>query len=154
MAEKKAGTGKKLGVFVVVAVVILAAGAFYKTDGFTKPILANPDAIEAPSSTHYYELDPLIINIASQGSTVRFLKVRPVIEIKNAVLYERMNKYEPIVRNALLSLYTQTPAVDMMGDNGFDNLRTQSLKTLRSTLQNKTSGDNISDVLFTEFVIQ
>ena len=109
---------------------------------------------EADERPLYYDLQPLVVNIASGAGRNRYLRIRPALEVRRSGHYDLLPEYEPLIRNTLLSLYSQTRPHELLEDQGFDHLRESSLATLQETLEEETGKRMLSGVLFTEYVIQ
>lgn len=129
-------------------------GGFWWTYGSYQQVNASEHDSQIPDRPMYYDMRPLVVNIASGSTRNRYLKIRPTLEVRQLSHFEQMADLEPLIRNSLLSLYTQTTPQDLLGDEGFENLRQQSLDTLQTMLEKEMGSLILSDVLFTEYVIQ
>lgn len=138
---------------VLVAIVGILAGLWgtYGSDRMADARLATQEVNDQPA---YFDLQPLVVNIASGTGRNRFLRIRPTLEVRRAAYVDSLNQHEPLIRNTLLSLYSQTHPADLLDDQGFDHLREASLSTLQDVLLEKTGEHLLSGVLFTEYVIQ
>ena len=147
----KSSKGKQL--FALLAVLGVAGGFWWSFSD--KLHASDPDQntliAERPM---YYDMSPLVVNIASATGRNRYLKIRPALEVQQQSHFDQVGDLEPLIRNSLLALYSQTTPQDLLGDEGFENLRQQSLDTLQSMLEEETDSQMLSGVLFTEYVIQ
>lgn len=103
--------------------------------------------------TFYYVMDPMVVNVSKPNEFNRYLKVRPVLVTEDKAFYQNLKNYSPVIRNTLLSLYSQETVDSLLAENGFDALRAKSLDYLRK-VQSDASLAAITGVMFNEFVIQ
>ena len=154
MAKKQNTLGSKV-VTVAGVLAALAAGAYFWSGGDVFPAEAFQKQTTTEITTPlYYEMKPLVVNIAAGNSQTRYLKIRPALVTRHQSLYDELPNFEPVVRNRLLSLYSQKSAAELLQPSGFENLREESLSSLQEALKDGTGMLTLSDVLFTEFVIQ
>ena len=146
-------SSKSRQLFAVLA-VLGVIGGFWWTYGSNQQVIASESRSREAAQPMYYDMKPLVVNLASGSSRNRYLKIRPALEVRQQPHYEQVADLAPLIRSTLLSLYSQTNPRDLLADEGFENLREQSLDTLQSMLEEKTGDQIITGVLFTEYVIQ
>lgn len=132
---------------------VMAAGTWW-TVGPHSLAVAEDEVIQATAGTFYFQMEPLIVNVSSGTRQPRFLKVTPVVVTQHQEVFGKMKTIEPVMRNALLSLYSQADINDLLSDDGFENLRALSLDELKDIVGRHTGMLSVNDVLFTEYVVQ
>ena len=146
-------SSKSKQLFALLAVLGVVVG-FWWTFGSNQQVNASEHSDQISDRPMYYDMRPLVVNIASGAARNRYLKIRPSLEVPQRSHFDEMTDLEPLIRNSLLSLYSQTTPQDLLGDEGFENLRQQSFEALQGMLEEQTGDLMLSGVLFTEYVIQ
>jgi flagellar FliL protein len=101
----------------------------------------------------FYAIDPPLVVNFEDGSAVRFLQISMEIMAKDQKSLESVQKNIPLIRNNLLLLMSNRNYQSLMSREGKEKLRAEALAEIQS-VQKKTGGLEIDDVLFTSFVVQ
>lgn len=151
-AKKSSG---KLIIIAVVAVVVLGGGGA----GFwwwSRPAHAEGAAAEkkheaAAEAGGIVPLEPFTVNLADGGS--RFLRTSLKLVVSDEKAAEKISKNEVLLtrmRSAILELLTQQKADALVTAEG----KTELKKSICEHLSPMTGGTEVTDVLFSDFVVQ
>ena len=155
MAKIQNNSGMKIMSAAALAVAIGAAAYFWSGgEGSRAEAVLKQDVVEMSTRPLYYEMRSMVVNLTSNSSKTRYLKVRPTLVTRHKAFYRGLEDAEPLIRNNLLSLYAMKSAEDLLQPEGFEHLRQESLASLQEILKDESGVQTLSDVLFTEFVIQ
>jgi flagellar FliL protein len=107
----------------------------------------------------YWALDPAFVVNYQDSQVLRFLQVGVQVMAYDADTIELLKAHEPLVRNALLMLFSDQQYETLITREGKDKLREQALAELRKIVdeQSGKSGPESSgpeSVYFTSFVMQ
>src|SRR5580698_3475511 len=115
-----------------------------------------------PAATHSIVLEPLLVNLAnSSGSSylriAMTLRVADVADRKDAKAKEEKSKSEKgaddtdaAVRDTMLTVLGRQTADDLLTVDGKENLKTE----MKSALAEHNPDLNVTDVFFTDFLVQ
>ncbi len=166
VAEKKPGNKLKWTLLTLILLLVLGAGAgaayyflVYKTadapgagDEVTESNAAAP-AVTVRAPLIYHDLEPFTANITSPGP-VRFLRVKLSIATHDQAVIDAVEKHMPMIRNDLLSLLSSQEFASMNTPEGKDALRETLKATISDILTRAGAPAGVTDVLFTDFVMQ
>ncbi len=96
-----------------------------------------------------YALDTFIANLADEGAK-RYIRVTMNLELKDTVVKEDLEKRLPQIRDAVLMLLPTKTHEDIQNIEGKILLRKEIMARLNSLFKE----DRISNLYFTEFVVQ
>ena len=116
--------------------------------------LANSNDQEVVQDSHYFKMSPLVVNVQTMGRRSAYLKVAPVLVTTRKSVYQQLREHEPLVRSTLLSLYSKSSVDELLAMGGLDDLRQRTVDELRILMRAESGDGAISNVLFTEFVVQ
>ncbi|SJZ64344.1 flagellar basal body-associated FliL family protein [Selenihalanaerobacter shriftii] len=140
---------KLMLVAMVVLSLIIAAGTSYfmlQQVGGSK----NQTAKEKKSITKLgptYKVGDFVVNLANGQ---RYIRLNLVLEVSNEDIIEELKKRNPQVRDAVISILRNKQQNDIKTKAGTRDLREE----IRRELDKLVSEGNISNVFFTEFVVQ
>ena len=152
---KPAGKKKLLIIIAAVAVLAIAGGgaALYFMQG-------HDDAKAEPAKPAHVEpifvpLDPpFVVNFASNDA-VRFLQVTVQAMTEDPVTAELLKKHDPVIRNALLMLFSGQSYEALSTTAGKETLRVAALAAVRKVVVAAGGKpDDVKDLFFTSFVMQ
>jgi flagellar FliL protein len=157
----KLNMSKKLIIVILGVVVLLigmmGAGFFmlWSKISASAPAAVSPEGqhSEAPQEEHglgpLYSLGTLIVNLADEGGK-RYLRVSIDMELSDQALQEQVEKRLPQIRDTILMILPTKTYKDINTTEGKQTLRTQII----SELNNFLSNGSITNLYFTEFVVQ
>jgi flagellar FliL protein len=154
-AGAKPAGGKTLRKLLVGLAVLLAAGgasAWFMLKPAHKPATAEHAPRVEPI---YVGLDPpFVVNFESNGA-VRFLQVTVQAMATTPDTAELIKRHDPVIRNALLMLFSGQSYDTLSTRAGKEKLRNDALLEVRRVVTTKGGkGDDVKDLYFTSFVMQ
>ena len=151
---KKKGKGKRI-LFAVVCLVVLGGGGgagdwFYANR--TPATAADKKKPAPPVPTRILAMDPFVVNLADGGGS-RFLRVTLSMVVDDNESAREIVEQEVIrakVRSALLERLSLQTADQLVTPEGKKELK----KAIAEQATHSAHGLKVSDVLFSEFVVQ
>lgn len=152
----KKGFPIKLVLFILIPVLLLggAAGFLFltemgksligmeSTDGKAKP--------ELPEHIAYVELPEMLVNIQSTEKRRPYLRLTAQLELQDPKAVTELDKVKPRVIDAFQTYLRELRIEDLEGSAGSQRLKQELLKRAKAIC----APIEISDVLFTNFVVQ
>lgn len=152
----KKGFPIKLVLFILIPVLLLggAAGFLFLTDmgksligmesneGKAKP--------ELPEHIAYVELPEMLVNIQSSEKRRPYLRLMIQLELQDPKAVTELDKVKPRVIDAFQTYLRELRIEDLEGSAGSQRLKQELLKRAKAIC----APIEISDVLFTNFVVQ
>ena len=108
-----------------------------------------PATDEIPPMGPIYGLETFIVNLAGEEGR-RYLKVRLDLEIANEDLVKDLDERKPQVRDRILMILPTKGYADIHTSEGKEGLRDE----LRTALNDYFNQEAITNIFFTDFVIQ
>lgn len=102
----------------------------------------------------YFSLEPAFVANLKDGGSTRFLQVQVDLMSRDAVDFEKVEKYSTRVRNDLLMLFTSVSHDDVMLPNGMTTLQKRALDTVNTVLKQESGKGSVEAVYFSKFVVQ
>jgi len=165
-APKKKVSGKKLVLFIVLPILILAgAGAGVYMSGLLDPLLglggeeqtaeedaaaAQAEAEAAAAPGHYLPLDEMTVTLRSSGGRARFLKLQLTLELEQAADEARVQAVMPRIIDNFQVFLRELRVEELEGSQGMYRIREELLKRVNQA----ASPVKIKEVLFTDMLIQ
>lgn len=152
---------------VVLGLVVVGGGtAFFlmkkKEDTHqTKAAKADEEAEHEVESAHadpktaltYVPFETFTVNLLPDPDE-KFLQLDLTMEVKGSELADKMKAQMPVLRNRVLLLLTSKKSTDIATPEGKAQLSAELLAELKKPLTEKGKPLNVTQVLFTSFVIQ
>ena len=143
---------KKMLFIIIGAVVILLAGggaaAWYFTQGSHSPKEAH---VEPPKAPVFLPLETFTVNL--QGGE-QYLQTDITLQVADEVQIEAIKLHMPRIRSRLLTLLSSKQAENLASEADKKKLTQEILAQVKQPLDPKGKPQEVSDVLFTSFVIQ
>lgn len=113
-------------------------------------------AIEAPGITDYIAMDPAFVtNVGKAGNKITYLKASVSLRASSADVRPAVETHMPRLRHELVMLFGEQTDVDRLtSTEGQQALREEAKKRINQVLEEQQTGEEITGVLFTEFVVQ
>lgn len=155
----------KLIIMIVVGILLVGGGVgggllFFKKSGSTESKKAeSKDDVKAETKKEagkkddilaMFSLDPFVVNLVSNPSEIRYLKVTIKLQLAKAEYAQEMTDHLPQIRDALLILLSSKDYVALRTVEGKLELRDEILERVNRIVK----GDKAKAAYFTEFVIQ
>lgn len=158
-AEPKAETApksskKKLILMVMLAIVVLGAGgaaSWYFTrsapegPGSRKPAKAEPPV--------FVGIEPFTVNLQPENGE-QYLQIQFTLQVQNLQQVELIKSNMPKVRNRVLLLLSGKKASEISSPDGKRQLSAEIIAALKQPFVAKGEPQQVSEVLYTSFIIQ
>lgn len=108
------------------------------------------EAAKQEDNISMFSLDPFVVNLVSNPSEIRYLKVTIKLQLAKADYTQEMTDHLPQIRDALLILLSSKDYVALRTVEGKMELRDEILERVNRIAK----GDKAKAAYFTEFVIQ
>lgn len=107
---------------------------------------------EAAPEIEYLALQPkLIVNLAGRR---HYLRADVQLMIKGKDNKERIQKHTPLIRHALIMLFSGLPPEQVADISQREQLREKALTEIRKLLDTYSDSDGLKNLFFTEFLVQ
>lgn len=117
---------------------------------------AEKEATEKSGITDYIAMDPpFVTHVGSPGSKLTYLKAAVSLRASQQTTRPAVEAHMPRLRHELVMLFgeqTDTDALTTM--DGQQALREEAKSRINGVLEEQQTGETITGVLFTEFVVQ
>jgi flagellar FliL protein len=109
-----------------------------------------------PAVTDYITMKPpFVTHVGEPGSSLVYLKAAVTLRASSTSTRPVLDTHMPRLRHELVMLFGEQTDVDALSGNAGQNaLREEAKKRINRALEEQQTGETISDVLFTEFVVQ
>lgn len=111
-----------------------------------------PKPVKMPAI--YYPIKPAIVVNFSVRGRQRFLQVELTVMTRDGSVISAIELHQPMLRNALVLLYSGQDFAELQTAEGKELLRQASLQELQRLLEKEIGRPGIEQVLFTNFVMQ
>ncbi len=160
LEEKPSGGKKNIIIFIVLGIVLLAAGAgagyvlFGSSDSESAMVEdVAPEPIVSGPALYVTLPQPFIFNVTGD-SRDRLVQVNVQLMVRGENNEAEAKSHLPLIRSTLLSTFGAATVEQLRTPTGRIDLRANATVSLQSAM-NKVSGGNVIErVLFTGFVMQ
>lgn len=126
---------------------------------WANPALAQPDSDtggEASGVTDYIDMEPAFItHVGQPGPRVTYLKAAVTLRANRKSTRAAVEAHMPRLRHELVMLFGEQTDVDQLTTvAGQEALREEARTRINNVLEEQRTGETITEVLFTEFVVQ
>ncbi|MCG2580779.1 MAG: flagellar basal body-associated FliL family protein [Marinobacter sp.] len=114
------------------------------------------EATQEATITDYIEMDPsFVTHVGKPGDKLTYLKASVTIRASKETTRPAVEAHMPRLRHELVMLFgEQTDADRLATGDGQAALREEAKRRINAVLAEQQTGETITGVLFTEFVIQ
>jgi len=156
-----AGGKKKLMIIIIAAVVVLAGaggGAWFFMHGKSdeapgKSAAKHKEAPKGPPN--YVPIDAFTVNLQpGESGADQYLQLAFTLEVPSLEDVELIKNNNAKVRSRLLLLLSGKHAADINTPDGKKQLAAEILAQVKEPFEDKGTPQEVSDVLFTSFIIQ
>jgi flagellar FliL protein len=154
-AEAAAPGKKKLIVIVVAAVLALAAGGGAAAWLLTKDsgVEKKEHKVAKAEPPQYVPLDQFTVNLQPENGD-QYLQVQFQLQVTGLEQVELVKANMPLVRNRVLLLLSGKKASEINTVDGKKQLAAEITAAIRQPFAAKGEPQDVTDVLFTSFIIQ
>jgi len=160
---QKSGGLKKMLIFGVAGIALLAAGIFLG------PMVMGPDGGEegadaevsedAPAENDgpaiYQGLEPpLVVNLTDSSGAPHFMQVTMEVMARDQEIINSVREHTPAIRNALILMLGGTEYEAVTTREGKEALLDTALQEIRAVMTDRVGEPGIEEVYFTTLVIQ
>ena len=153
-APKKRG---KLIIILAITAVLLGGGgvgAYVALQPAAKGDAKAEHKPELSKKAEYLPLDPSFVVNFKDEQSVRFLQVGVTLMSHDPKAIEAAKEANPVIRNALLLLFSNQDASALNGADGKRKLQAEALASVQKIVHQQIGRDGIEAVYFTSFVMQ
>ena len=121
------------------------------------PVMAQEEAKEeGPPKAAYVSLTPPFVgNYALDGGPkLRVYKADIALRVTGADAEAAVKRNDALIRNQLVSLFTQQTVDSMSSAEAKENIRQEALKQVQRVLNDEEGKPVVEDLLFNNFIVQ
>lgn len=111
------------------------------------------DEAAAPAA-QYVELSPSFVGTIGPGPRIQYMKADVALRANDPTAVERIQYHDPLIRNALVSLFGRQTPEGLATLEGKEQLKAEALETVRAVLEEEEGRPLVDDLLFTNLVTQ
>ncbi len=153
--------GKKKLLFIVAGVVLLLAiggglfasgvlGGGDKHEEEPTEVGEHGEKGSAIAKPVYYELPEFLVNLASTGSRVSFLKMSVTLELRDQEAVALVEANKPRIIDTFNTYLREMRPSDLSGSAGIYRLRDELMTRMNKTIEEGL----VKDILFSEIIVQ
>jgi len=157
-----AGGGSKMKLIVIIAVAVLVAGG--GGGGAAWFFLHKPAGAEGKAEAHkepvktgppvFVALEQFTVNLQPDNGSDQYLQTALTLQVAGAEQEELVKLNMPKVRSRLLLLLSSKKAADINTAAGKEKLAAEIIAQMKLPFEEKGPPQEVTDVLFTSFIIQ
>lgn len=153
------GNGKANWLLVILLVLIAAGGSaagvyFLMGKGAHGADSAEVAPAEVAQAPIFVPISPFTVNLRSEQREERLLYVGLSLQVTDKASEEFLKQYMPQLRSRLLKLFAAQTAAELMTPNGKDLLSAKILEMLQQPMATPQPNLRVTDVLYTDFIVQ
>ncbi|HUW52684.1 MAG TPA: flagellar basal body-associated FliL family protein [Rhodanobacter sp.] len=146
---------------IAIAVALLAAGVggyllLARHPAVTSVAAGRPKAgtPKVVGIEHYLPLEPAFVVNVQDKDSLRYLQVGITLMSHDTDSLNAAKQADPVIRDALLSLFSSQNYADVSGSAGHQKLQAQALAVVRKIVRARQGRPGIDALYFTSFVVQ
>jgi flagellar FliL protein len=104
----------------------------------------------------FVEMKPALVTnygVSRQGR-LRYVRAEVTLRVEEGGDPARVEYHMPYLRNALLMVLGRQEEAALVTPEGRDNMRREALEQMRAFLEKEEGAPSVSDILFTNFLVQ
>lgn len=111
---------------------------------------------EAPVKiTSYVSLgDAMVLNLSNNSKRLTFLQIKADLLLEDAVSEALITTHLPAIRHELIVLLSEQSAMDMKSPTKREEVRKIATAQIKEMMVDLTGNEDISDLLFSSFLVQ
>lgn len=123
--------------------------------GLAFPVLAQDKSADEAAKPRYHSLVPALVgNMGSDSGKLRYYKADVALRVSSSEAEERVRYHEPLIRNQLVTLFSQQSDAALAGAEAKEALRQEALKQVQVVLTHEEGKPLVDDLLFNNLIIQ
>ncbi len=145
---------KKLMMIIIIAVVLLAAGgggAWFFTRG--EPDGKEHKVAKKAEKPEFVAIDPFTVNLQPENGE-QYLQVQFTLQVSDPIQVELIKTNMARVRSRVLLLLSAKKASELTTVEGKKKLSDEIIAAVKQPFAEKGDPQEVTDVLFTSFIIQ
>ncbi len=151
--------GRKSQWLLLILLVLVAAGGSSAGMYFLLGNKGQAAAAPAPEPQEIPEpifvaVKPFTVNLRSEQDEERLLYIGLSLKVENQESEQFLQKYMPEVRSRLLTLLASKTAAELLTSDGKQQLSAKIIEVLRQPMALQQPELRLTDVLYTEFIVQ
>ncbi|PXX92292.1 flagellar basal body protein FliL [Marinobacter vulgaris] len=117
---------------------------------------AEQEQQQEPGITDYIAMEPpFVTHVGEPGTRLTYLKAAVTLRASRETTRPAVEAHMPRLRHELVMLFgEQTDTQGLSGNKGQQALREEAASRINAVLEEQQTGESITGVLFTEFVVQ
>lgn len=158
--DEAAPKAKSKMMIIIIAVVVLAVagggGAWFMLKGSGEEHAAAPKKAKAAKAAppEYVPLTSFTVNLQPEGDSGQYLQVEMTLQVAGAEQAELFKTNMAKVRNRVLILLSSKKASEISTVEGKQQLAKEIVEVTKQPFVEKGDEQEVSEVLFTSFIIQ
>lgn len=160
--ESGGGSNKKM-IIIIAIVVILTIGL---SVGVTIFLLNSDDGGDSAGGEEevaaepvdlpaiYFDIKPPFVVAINVDGKQRYLQIHMSVMGRQQSAFDVLDLHMPLIRNKLILFYSSQDFEYIQTNEGKEELRAKSKEMIQEILTQESEGDEIEQVLFTNFVMQ
>lgn len=109
---------------------------------------------EAANKTLYYALVPALVGNYGSDSRLKYYKADIALRVKGSEAEAKVKHHEPLIRNQLVTLFSQQTDASLGTVEAKEALRQEALKQVQAVLAQEEGEPLVEDLLFNNLIIQ
>lgn len=157
-AEASGGGKKKLILMIVGALLLVGAAVggtlFFVGGGNSDEAAPAEEAVVEKGDPTYVDLKPAFTVNLDPEDAVGFLQISMQVLTHSDDVAAAIEKHKPLIRNNLVTLFSQQKSIDLRAPEGKEALQMSALTLVQKVIDEQGGGGEVDNVFFTSFVMQ
>lgn len=157
-AEVSGGGKKKLILMIVGALLLVGAAVggtlMFVGGGDSEETVAEEEVVVEKGDPTYVDLKPAFTVNLDPEDAVGFLQISMQVLTYSDDVAAAIEKHKPLIRNNLVTLFSQQKSIDLRAPEGKEALQKAALALIQKVIDEQGDGGEVDNVFFTSFVMQ
>lgn len=157
-AEVSGGGKKKLILMIVGALLLVGAAVggtlMFVGGGDSEEAAAEEEVVVEKGDPTYVDLKPAFTVNLDPEDAVGFLQISMQVLTHSDDVAAAIEKHKPLIRNNLVTLFSQQKSIDLRAPEGKEALQKAALALIQKVIDEQGGGGEVDNVFFTSFVMQ
>ncbi len=158
--EEATGGGKKKLILIIVGALLLVGVAVGGTLMFVgggnseDASAAEEEVVVEKGDPSYVDLKPPFTVNLDPEDPVGFLQIAIQVLTHSDDVAAAIEKHKPLIRNNLVTLFSQQKSIDLRAPEGKEALQKDALTLVQKVIDEQGGGGEVDNIFFTSFVMQ